>query len=146
MGGRRIALMLVVVLALSGLLATSCAGSDDSVHAPQLPDSVESAAPSVRAAYQFAVQHPEALAHQPCYCGCGGMGHTSNLSCFVKDRAADGTITFDTHALGCGICVDIARETERLTEEGKTPAEIRTHVDARFGQFGPPTPTPFPGA
>jgi hypothetical protein len=68
--------------------------------ASQLPDRVKQAPPVVQEAYQFAIANPEYLEQFPCYCGCGSMGHMSNLDCFVKDFHADGSITFDDHALG----------------------------------------------
>ena len=40
-------------------------------------------------------------------CGCGAMGHTSNLSCYIHEMDEAGGITFDNHAAGCGICVDV---------------------------------------
>jgi hypothetical protein len=30
----------------------------------------------------------------------------------------------------------------RLTREGKDVAQIRAYVDAEYGKYGPPTPTP----
>jgi len=48
-----------------------------------------------------------------------------------------GTITYDTHALGCSICVDITLDTMRLLRQGKTVAEIKTFVDQTYSQYGP---------
>ena len=67
------------------------------------------------------------------------MGHTSNLSCYVKQLDKDGTAVFDEHAAGCGICVDITQDVMRMTREGKASPEIRTYVDAQYAQFGPST-------
>ncbi len=141
----RILVMAVLALLISGVLS-SCGGGHDMGLADhsKLPEFARSAPTAVQEAYLFAIAHPEDLAHQPCYCGCGSMGHESNLHCFIEDIAEDGTISFDTHALGCGICVDIAHDTMRLRADGKSPAEIREYVDGRYGKFGPPTPTPLP--
>jgi hypothetical protein len=95
----------------------------------ELPPLVKSAPVSVLEAYQYAVANPDILSQIPCYCGCGGMEHTST----------DGTITFDTHALGCSICVDIAQDTMRLHVQGRDVDEIFNYVDNKFAQFGPPT-------
>ena len=38
----------------------------------------------VRAAYQFAAEHPEVLSYVPCFCGCERGGHRGNDDCFVK--------------------------------------------------------------
>lgn len=67
-----------------------------------LPDYVRlNAPPTVKEAYRFAIAHPDALKHIPCYCGCGAVGHQSNLDCYIKDISADGThIVFDNHAYG----------------------------------------------
>ena len=84
----------------------------------------------------------------PCYCGCGAtpalhpqrgasVGHTSNYSCYVQGVAADGTVTFDSHALGCSICVDITQDTLRLLREGKSPQAIRAYVDQTYSRYGP---------
>jgi len=64
-----------------------------------LPEFAQTAPPVVQEAYRFAVANPEVLSVIPCYCGCGRMGHTSNLGCYVRYRA-DGSIEFDNHAFG----------------------------------------------
>jgi len=138
--------LLVVFVSSVGLSACSSSHDADMADTSMLPDFAQSAPSSVQEAYLFAIDHPEDLAHQPCYCGCGSMGHKSNLDCFISDVAENGTITFDDHAIGCGICVDIAQDTIRLTADGKSPVEIRQFVDGRYGKFGPPTPTPLPSA
>ncbi|MDF1597911.1 MAG: PCYCGC motif-containing (lipo)protein [Acidimicrobiia bacterium] len=145
---RSISLIGALMIVASGLAVSACGESHDMDLADQsmLPEFARSAPSTVQEAYLFAVAHPDDLSHQPCYCGCGSMGHTSNLDCFIADIAVDGTITFDTHATGCGICVDIAQDTMRMTRDGKAPAEIRQYVDGRYGKFGPATPTPLPPA
>ncbi|MBI5957432.1 MAG: hypothetical protein HY866_01765 [Chloroflexi bacterium] len=137
-----IILLLLVVLALSACGGKT--GSSDTTNEANLPDFVKKAPPRVREAYQFAVDHPDELSKYPCYCGCGAMGHTSNLSCYISDRAEDGTITFDNHAVGCGICVDITQDVIRLRSEGESAPEIRAYVDAQYSPFGPSTNTPLP--
>ena len=47
--------------------------------------------------YAFAVQNADTLKWMPCTCGCGGLGHTSNRSCYVKDETAS-RVTFTSHA------------------------------------------------
>jgi hypothetical protein len=99
----------------------------------------------VRDAYRFALANPHALETVPCYCGCGGMGHASNLACFVQDAGSASTAAvFDQHAAGCGICVDIAQDVMRLSAEGEQPSAIRQYVDATYSSFGPGTDTPLP--
>ncbi len=91
----------------------------------------------MRESYQFAVANPDALKNVPCYCGCGAAGHTSNYSCYVKATAASGEITFDQHALGCSICVDITQDVMRMTRDGKSPKDIRAAIDATYSKYGP---------
>lgn len=72
-----------------------------------------------------------------CYCSCGKMGHTSNYSCYVQGVDDKGVITYDTHALGCSICVDITQDTMRLLRQGKTVAEIKASIDQTYSKYGP---------
>jgi hypothetical protein len=106
-----------------------------------LSDKVRAAPDVVRDAYRFAAANPDILSRVPCYCGCEAEGHQSNLACYVKQFNADGSVVFDDHALNCGICVDIARDTMMLIQEGKTLKEIRTYIDAQYSKFGQPTKT-----
>lgn len=64
----------------------------------QLPEQVRRAPPMVQEAYRFAIANPEVLSRLPCYCGCGNIGHKSNLDCFIREFKPDGTIVFDDHA------------------------------------------------
>jgi len=73
----------------------------------------------------------------PCYCGCGAIGHHSNLACYMKDVSAGGEIVFDDHALGCSICVDIALDVMKMTEEGRDLAAIRSQIVETYSAFGP---------
>lgn len=98
------------------------------------------AAPSVvQEAYRFAIANPDELQYIPCYCGCGRMGHTSVRSCYVKKDHPDGSLTFDDHALGCGICVDIARDAMRMMREGKDLRQIQAAIRDDYGRYGRPT-------
>jgi hypothetical protein len=103
----------------------------------QMPADVKNAPVTVQQAYQFNVANPELLKQIPCYCGCGSMGHTSNYACYVTDVGGDGKINYDTHALGCSICVDITQDTMRLLRQGKTVPEIRAYVDQTYSKYGP---------
>src|SRR5512133_4064146 len=78
----------------------------------QMPADVQKASKTTQDAYRFAVANPDIIQNIPCYCGCGGMGHTSNYSCYVSDNT-DGKITYDSHDLGCSICVDISQDAMR---------------------------------
>jgi len=140
---KRLFLLLVTV----PLFISSCTGqqlpytlADES----KLPAFLVDAAPTVREAYRFAMANMDETAKYPCYCGCGAMGHMSNLNCYIQDVDRAGNITFDEHAAGCGICVDITQDVMRLLREGKASPEIRTYIDATYSAYGPSTDTPLP--
>lgn len=126
------------------LLAACSAGSPTTTQevrlAPlsEMPRWVQSAPARVRTAYQFAAAHPEALQNVPCYCGCGSIGHTSNLACYIQEVRANGNLAFDDHALGCSLCVDIAQDVLRLTREGRSSSDIRAEIVATYSKYGPP--------
>ena len=142
---RRVLLLVFALLILaSGLLSgcgsgTSPEAEHDLAMAPiaEMPMDVQNAPVIVRQAYQFAAANADVMKQIPCYCGCGKMGHTSNYSCYVAEVAADGKITYDPHALGCSICVDITQDTIRLLKQGKSVQEIRATVDSTYSKFGP---------
>ena len=101
-----------------------------------MPEEVKNAPVSVQQAYQFAVANAELMKQMPCYCGCGDIGHTSNYACYVADVDAQGNVTYDNHALGCSICVDITLDVMRMTRDGKSPVEIRAAIDATYSKYG----------
>jgi len=141
----RLAPAMIVLLGLSALVV-ACTGTNASRSASDsfpmaslatMPTKVQAAPVTVQQAYQFAVANPEILKQIPCYCGCGGMGHTSNYSCYVTEENADGSPRFDDHALGCSICVDITQDTIRLLNQDKSVPEILAFVDQTYARFGP---------
>lgn len=93
---------LALLLALSLLALAGCGGDAREITlAPlaQMPDFVQNAPGNVQEAYRFAVANPELVDQMPCYCGCGSVGHTSNLECYVKGFNPDGSVAeFDNHA------------------------------------------------
>ena len=103
---------------------------------PAWPMDIRQAPVVVREAYAFADEHPEVLSGVPCYCGCGAIGHTSNLACYVAGDGPSGT-SYDLHALGCSICVDITLDAKRLLAEGQSVDEIRAYIDATYSRYGP---------
>jgi Protein of unknown function with PCYCGC motif len=75
-----------------------------------------------REAYEAVSRIPATIAQMPCYCHCDrGMGHKSLHSCFEDD-----------HAAHCAVCIDEALMVYRLQKEGRSPAEIREQIIARF--------------
>lgn len=134
-------LSIIAVLITIAISACSSSASND-VHLymlplDQMPMDVQSAPVAVQEAYQFASVNPDLMKDIPCYCGCGDIGHTSNYDCYVSNVDDKGTITFDNHALGCSICVDITQDVIRMLRDGKSPQEARTYIDAAYSKYGP---------
>ena len=134
---------LLVVMALIGTAVSACSTSSSSevhlVMSPldQMPMDVQSAPVAVQEAYQFNVANPDIMQDIPCYCGCGDIGHTYNYDCYVSDVDASGKTTFDNHALGCSICVDITQDVMRMLRDGKTPQDARVYIDNTYSKYGP---------
>jgi len=135
-----------VFLSLIGLIALvslpACSSQSSDVHLnmtsmDQMPAEVQSAPVTVQEAYQFASANPDLMKDIPCYCGCGNVGHTSNYSCYVESVDGSGNFRWDSHALGCSICVDITQDAMRLLKDGKGPQEIRASIDQTFSKYGP---------
>ena len=98
--------------------------------------------PELARLYTFAYEHPEVMSYMPCTCGCGAMGHNSNWNCYVKSIDANGVVTFDEHAVYCGVCQEITADVIRLWQRGSPLQEIRDYVDANYP--GEQTPTDYP--
>jgi len=135
--------LLVLLVILTTLLSACGSRTSSSNHELAMASLVHMSADvmtapvTVQQAYQFNVANPEVMKQIPCYCGCGAMGHTSNYACYVTGVGADGKINYDTHALGCSICVDITQDTMRLLKQGKTAPEIKAYVDQTYSKYGP---------
>ena len=141
---RRLSLSLLMLLVVFSGLLTACGAktSDDNpdlamASLDEMPSEVENAPVAVQKAYQFNVANPDVMTQIPCYCGCGSMGHTSNYSCYVSSVETNGKVNYDTHALGCSICVDITQDTMRLLKQGKSVPEIKAYVDQTYAKYGP---------
>jgi hypothetical protein len=134
--------LLISLVALSVLPACSTQSTSGDIHLnmasmDHMPAEVQAAPVTVQEAYQFNVANPEIMKNIPCYCGCGNIGHTSNYDCYVSQIDSQGNITFDNHALGCSICVDITQDVMRMLKDGKSPGEARTYIDATYSKYGP---------
>jgi len=135
--------LLILLVAFSGLLTACGAKTSEDNHdlamasLEDMPAEVKSAPVAVQEAYKFNIANPDVMTQIPCYCGCGAMGHTSNYSCYVSAVDTDGKVKYDTHALGCSICVDITQDAMRLLQQDKTVSEIKAYVDQTYAQYGP---------
>ena len=141
---RRFTIPVLALLIVFTSLLTACGGQSSAedhdlamASLDGMPMDVKNAPVAVQQSYQFNVANPDVMEQLPCYCGCGAMGHTSNYDCYVSGIGSDGTINYDSHALGCSICVDITQDAMRLLEQGKTVDEIKTYVDQTYAQYGP---------
>ncbi len=135
-------LPILLILPFFSLIVTGCSNSSTQpglamASMDGMPQDVKSAPTVVQQAYQFAAANPDVMKHIPCYCGCGDIGHTSNYDCYVDGADSNGQLTFDSHALGCSICVDITQDVMRQLKQGKPVAEIKTYIDQTYAQYGP---------
>src|SRR6266508_2434116 len=132
-------ILFISIIALASLPACSTQQATDLDTMPmaQMPAEVQSAPVTVQEAYQFAAANPNVMKNIPCYCGCGNIGHTSNYSCYVSSVDDKGKFTFDNHALGCSICVDITQDVIRLLKDGKSTQDIRAYIDTTYSKYGP---------
>jgi hypothetical protein len=134
--------LLIGLIALTGLSACSTQSNSENIPLNMasmdlMPAEVHTAPVTVQEAYQFNVANPDIMKDIPCYCGCGNIGHTSNYDCYVSDVDSEGKITFDNHALGCSICVDITQDVMRMLKDGKSPQEARVYIDSTYSKYGP---------
>ena len=141
-------LLLVIVLSTASGLLTGCSqkgtatdeagGPAGFAMAPMddMPAEVKTSAENVKTSYAFAAANPAIMKQLPCYCGCGTMGHRSLYACYVASAEPSGKITYDTHALGCTICVDIAQDAMRMLKDGKTVQQARAYIDQTYSQYG----------
>ncbi len=93
--------------------------------------------PEAERGYRLAVQHQPLFAQVACYCGCVNLPkepHRNLLDCFMND---DGT--FEPHAVGCPVCVDIADDAVAWQAQGKSADEVRSLVDEKYQSVGPST-------
>jgi hypothetical protein len=100
----------------------------------------------MRATYEFSARHPEVMRYVPCFCGCERGGHKDNHDCFVATRdSADKVTMWDTHAIGCEICVDVAYQAMQMHNSGAAVSAIREAIDKKYTpHFSGKTPTPQP--
>jgi len=100
----------------------------------------------MRETYLFAARHPEVMKYVPCFCGCGRLGHKDNHDCFVTARGAgDKVLGWETHALGCEICVDVAYQSWQMFNTGATVSAIRDAIEKKYAdRVSGHTDTPMP--
>ncbi|SOC15552.1 uncharacterized protein with PCYCGC motif [Ureibacillus xyleni] len=114
--------------------------------AKELPKFLDAQSEEIRLVYAAAGQATDILQWIPCYCGCGESArHRSNLNCFIAETRKDGSIVWDDHGTRCIACLEIAVESIRLYQDGKTLKEIRNTIDTKYQDgYAAPTPTEMP--
>jgi len=156
-----------LMIGMSALLIAGCADKEEKhdvhdedhrVHAPNgdlqeltasadvLPSFLDQQTDELKLVYQAAGKSHEILEWIPCYCGCAeSAGHTSNKNCFINKVNEDGSIVWDDHGTRCLVCVEIAVQSIKMTQEGKTLREIREFIDGTYKEgYAAPTDTPMP--
>lgn len=112
----------------------------------QLPSFLASVDPTIRSLYTQVAKNEQTVSNMACFCGCADMGHKSNRDCFIKEKKADGSITWNSHAVTCENCQNIATESIYMrNQEGKSLLEIRKAIDKKYQEgYSKPTETPMP--
>jgi len=111
-----------------------------------LPSFLDDKSEDMRLVYQMAGTATDIIKWMPCYCGCGeSAGHGSNLNCFIDEVRKDGSVVWDDHGTRCQVCLDIAVQSVKMTQEGKSLKEIREFIDENYKEgYAEPTDTPMP--
>ncbi len=111
-----------------------------------LPTFLNAQREEIRLVYQVAGKATDIIQWIPCYCGCGeSSGHKSNMNCFIKEINSDGSVVWDDHGTRCGVCLQIAIDSVKMKQEGKSLKEIRTIIDNTYKKgYAKPTDTPMP--
>jgi hypothetical protein len=111
-----------------------------------LPSFLDDKSEDMRLVYQMAGTATDIIEWMPCYCGCGeSADHGSNLNCFIDEVREDGSVVWDDHGTRCQVCLDIAVQSVKMTQEGKSLKEIREFIDESYKEgFAEPTDTPMP--
>ena len=78
--------------------------------------------PQQKAAYAAAKKYANVLEKLYCHCRCKeNIGHRALVECFESD-----------HGSQCDVCMTEAMIAARMTEQGRTPAEIQKAIDAYY--------------
>lgn len=151
----------MIVLLLLTLIISACSSNEEQSHqahssngdlqektasADVLPTFLKGQNEEIRLVYQAAGKSTELLQWIPCYCGCAeSAGHKSSMNCFVEKINEDGSVVWDDHGTRCGVCLQIAAESIKMKQEGKSIKEIRHYIDEKYKEgYAKPTNTPMP--
>lgn len=111
-----------------------------------LPAFLDDKSEDMRLIYQVAATGADIIEWMPCYCGCGeSAGHGSNKNCFVDEIREDGSVVWDDHGTRCQVCLEIAVQSVKMKQDGKSLQEIRDVIDETYKEgYAEPTDTPMP--
>ncbi len=114
--------------------------------AAELPAFLDDKSEEMRLVYQVAGTATDILDYMPCYCGCSdSAGHESNTNCFIDEIRKDGSVVWDDHGTRCQVCLEIAVQSVKMTQEGKTLTEVRNFIDETYKEgYAKPTDTKMP--
>ncbi len=133
--------LMVAGIVLIGLVlgfASACSDGSGRDESGEFPAYAYNSAETL-SAYKIAQRMPDVLATIPCYCGCGLTHEHKNLrDCFFNQ---DGS--FNDHGSNCHVCAAEALDVSAWHEEGLSPEQIRTQIDAKYSEYGNPTETPL---
>jgi len=119
---------------------------EETASVDEMPSFLSDKPKEMQMVYAAAGKAADLLDWIPCYCGCGeSAGHLSNKNCFVHDIKEDGTVVWDDHGTRCLVCMEIAIESIKMQQEGKSLKEIRETIDKTYNEgYAAPTNTPMP--
>ena len=92
------------------------------------PAQFRNAEPGVQQGYEIARKYPATLDKLHCFCECAEspmFHHKTLLTCFTN-----------THAAGCGICLNEARLAGQLKDKGVPDDEIKATVESVYKTDG----------
>jgi hypothetical protein len=112
----------------------------------QMPSFLKDVDPQIVKIYQAVGHNHQVVEYMACYCGCGeSVGHKNNRNCFIQEVKPDGKIVWNSHAITCANCLNIAAESIVMKQEGKSLLDIRKYIDNKYKEgYAKPTPTPMP--
>lgn len=113
---------------------------------PKFSEPVGSVSETLKA-YTFVAEHPELSHYIPCFCTCWKKhDHHSIEDCYIKHRGSSpSSITWNSHAGECYICLMVASEARRLYLKGADIRTIRATIERTLApKFRNHTDTPEP--
>lgn len=148
---KKLAYVLIIAVLSLSLLASGCVGNDqkeivETVTEEEINENAQQlnlpsyayGDPLKLKAYTYTTKYPQLIELFPCYCNCyTHSGHESLKNCYISQEGE-----FADHASYCDVCIGEVLMIKNLYDEGVPLTEIREKIDAKYGKYSPPTPTP----